>query len=637
MSWLSGLLNSLLRRSLAQQLTLLALLPAAVATLIATAVLTREYLASVTDLMRANAQTVGLQVANQAMGPLAKTDRRALMEAAQLGSMQPHVRLVQIWSEDGEILAGARGIAASGGSALRSVLPVVSSNGTPLGKVMVEVNLQAVAAARKSIGVTVALVLAVCLLAVSLAGRWAARHITAPIHALGEAVDRLGVGEEASVAVKGAAEVRRLQHGFNQAASALLTSQRMLQTRIQEATAELERKNSQLEIASQAKTRLLAAASHDLRQPLHALTLFSDGLAKGETDPVRLQRAVHIQECVESLDLLFSELLNLSQLDAGVLQPQWIEFPLDGLFDQVSRNFRAVAEAQNLRFVVRKTDAWVRCDYVMLSRILNNLVTNALRHTPEGGILLAARQRGERVRIEVFDTGVGIAPQYQARVFEEFFQVEPQHRDHSARCSRGMGLGLATVQRLALLLRADVALRSALGRGTCVSIEVQGLMPRQDLASSGIALAPAQAGASLAQPDETADLHGVRILVIDDEPSILEGLQLVLSGWGAVVLVAQSRMEALALADGWTSPPDVVVTDLLLQGGDSGLEVLSALALHPNGIGPETARILVTGETHADRLREVAKADIVVLYKPVAPRVLRSTIASQLDALGAMA
>ena len=629
MRGLSGLLNLLLRRSLAQQLTLLALLPAALATLIATAVLTREYLASVTDLMRANAETVSLQVSNQAMGPLAKTDRRALMEAAQLGSMQPHVRLVQIWSEDGEILAQARGTAAEveGVPALRSVLSVVGNDGIPLGKVMVEVNLQAVAAARQSIGVTVALVLAACLLAVSLAGRWAARHITAPICALGEAVDRLGAGEEASVSVKGAAEVRRLQRGFNQAASALLSSQHTLQTRIEEATAELERKNAQLEIASQAKTRLLAAASHDLRQPLHALTLFSDGLAQGETDPVRLQRVIHIQECVESLDLLFSELLNLSQLDAGVLQPQWLEFPLDGLLDQVSRNFRAVAESQDLRFVVRKTDAWVRCDPVMLSRILNNLVTNALRHTTEGGILLAARQRGGRLHVEVFDTGVGIAPQHQARVFEEFFQVDNQHRD---RCSRGMGLGLATVQRLALLLNAKLTLRSVLGRGTCVSIALQEAMPPQRV-TLGCGL---WAGVPPTQPGEATNLHGVRILVIDDEPSILEGLQLVLSGWGAVVWVASSRAQALALADGWASPPDVVVTDLLLQGGDSGLGVLSALALHPNGIGRNTARILVTGETHADRLREVAQTGIAVLYKPVAPRVLRSTIASQLKALG---
>ncbi|MGQ3198234.1 MAG: sensor histidine kinase, partial [Hydrogenophaga sp.] len=124
----------------------------------------------------------------------------------------------------------------------------------------------------------------------------------------------------------------------------LAESHRLLQSRITEATAELARKNQQLEVASQAKTRLLAAASHDLRQPLHALTLFSDGLANGETDPLRLQRIGHIRECVDSLDRLFSELLNLSQLDAGVLQPQWVDFPLDRLFDEISRNFRPVAE-----------------------------------------------------------------------------------------------------------------------------------------------------------------------------------------------------------------------------------------------------------------------------------------------------
>ncbi len=157
---------------------------------------------------------------------------------------------------------------------------------------------------------------------------------------------------------------------------------------------------------------------------------------------------------------MFSELLNLSQLDAGVLQPQWIDFPLDRLFDEISRNFRAVAEQQNLRLVVRKTDVWVRCDYVMLSRILNNLVSNSLRHTTEGGVLIGARRRGSGVRIDVVDTGVGIAAQHQARVFEEFYQVEP-HGRQAARGARGMGLGLATVQRLAALLNTRVELQLA--------------------------------------------------------------------------------------------------------------------------------------------------------------------------------
>lgn len=618
------LFSRLPRLSLAQQLVLLALLPATVATLGAIGVLTGQHLTSVTDLMRANAQTVALQVATLAQQPLTHLDRRALLRTAQAGIAQPHVQQVQIWSEDGEIVANSETVDRTRDEGLRAVVPIVGEDGARIGKVMVEISLDAVHAVRKAVWFNVLVVLAASLLGVGLAGWWAARRISAPIKALGEAVDRLGAGEDASVSVEGTTEVRRLQRGFNQAASALVQSQRMLQSRIGDATAELARKNEQLEIRSQAKTRLLAAASHDLRQPLHALTLFSDGLANGETDPSRLQRIEHIKECVDSLDRLFSELLNLSQLDAGVLQPQWADFPLDRLFDEISRNFRAVAEQQNLRLVARKTDLWVRCDYVMLSRILNNLVSNSLRHTVEGGVLIGARRRGKGVRIDVWDTGIGIAPQHQQKVFEEFYQVDQGKQ--ATRGARGMGLGLATVQRLAALLNTRVELISRPKKGTSVRVLVRAAAP-------AISLGQPIGGTTIGGRDEEPDLHGVRVLVIDDERTILEGLQVVLSNWGATVLAAASRAEALALADRWESPPDVVVSDLLLQGGDNGLDVIAALERHPRGIGVATARLLVTGETKPDRLREVAAAGVAVLYKPVAPRTLRQAIAAQLAAV----
>ncbi|GER18909.1 ATP-binding response regulator [Variovorax boronicumulans] len=624
MNWNFRLLRGLARLTFAQQLILLALVPATAATLVAIAVLTRQHLGNLTELMRANAQTVALQVATVAQAPLARMDRRALARTAQTGTYQPHVQQVQIWTEDGEIVANSETVDRRRGEGLQVVVPIVSDDGRHNGKVMVEIGLDAVQSARRSVWLNVALVLAMSLLGVGLAGWWAARRISEPIRALGEAVDRLGAGEAASVAIEGTSEVRHLQHGFNQAARALAESHRLLQSRINEATAELARKNQLLEVASQAKTRLLAAASHDLRQPLHALTLFSDGLANGETDPVKLQRIGHIRECVDSLDRLFSELLNLSQLDAGVLQPQWADFPLDRLFDEISRNFRPVAEQQGLRLVVRKTELWVRCDYVMLSRILNNLVSNSLRHTVEGGVLIGARARGKGVRIDVVDTGVGIAAHHQARVFEEFYQVEPASRSNAPSGARGMGLGLATVQRLAELLNTRVELSSRLHKGTCVRVQVRA--------------APVALPAPVAQPPAAAtaddDNHGesladLRILVIDDERTILEGLSVVLSNWGATVLAAQTRAEALALADHWDTPPDVVVSDLLLQGGDNGLDVIAALERHPNGIGAGTARLLVTGETKPDRLREVAAAGIAVLYKPVSPRVLRQAIQAQ--------
>jgi signal transduction histidine kinase/ActR/RegA family two-component response regulator len=623
MNWPFRALRLLVRLTLAQQLVLLALLPATVATLGAIAVLTRQHLSNVTELMRANAQTVALQVATVAQSQLQRMDRRALHRTAQSGSYQPHVQQVQIWSDDGEILANSETLDRERGEGLQVVAPIVADDGRQAGKVMVEISLDAVERAKRSVWLNVVLVLAASLVGVGLAGWWAARRISAPIRALGEAVDRLGAGEAVQVAVEGTAEVRRLQHGFNEAAAALSESRALLESRIANATAELASKNQQLEVASQAKTRLLAAASHDLRQPLHALTLFSDGLANGETDPVRLQRIGHIRECVDSLDRLFSGLLNLSQLDAGVLQPQWADFALDQLFDEISRNFRPVAEQQNLRLVVRKTELWVRSDYVMLSRILNNLVSNALRHTTEGGVLVGARQRGRSVRIDVVDTGIGIAEHHQSRVFEEFYQVEPQPRQ--GRDARGMGLGLATVQRLALLLNTQVELSSQPHKGTCVRVLVRGAEPALP--------APGALPAAAVAVEDEPDLRDVRALVIDDERSILEGLQVVLSNWGAEVMTAQTRSEALAFADSWERPPDLVVSDLLLQGGDNGLDVLAALERHPRGIGASTARLLVTGETKPDRLREVAAAGVAVLYKPVSPKLLRQAIGAQLAAV----
>lgn len=630
MSWSFRALRLLAGRlTLAQQLVLLALLPATVATLGAIAVLTRQHLANLTELMRANAQTVALQVATVAQSQIQHMDRRALQRTAQSGSTQPHVQHVQIWSEEGEILANADTTDLRRGEGLQVVAPITGDDGRHTGKVMVEMSLDAVSNAKRAVWFNVVLVLGASLVGVGLAGWWAARRISAPIQALGEAVDRLGAGEDAQVEVEGTTEVRRLQHGFNLAARALLESRNQLESRIVHATAELASKNQQLEVASQAKTRLLAAASHDLRQPLHALTLFSDGLANGETDPVRLQRIGHIRECVESLDRLFSELLNLSQLDAGVLQPHWTDFALDSLFDEISRNFRAVAEQKNLRLVVRKTDAWVRCDYVMLSRILNNLVSNSLRHTAEGGILVGARRRGKAIRIDVWDTGIGIAAHHQPRVFEEFYQVDPQGRQGS-RESRGMGLGLATVQRLAALLNTRVELSSRPHKGTCVRVPVRSIGPAPALA---MPLAELPGMPTEDEVQARASLVGVVVLVIDDERTILEGLQVVLANWGAQVLAAQSRAEALALADAWDRPPDVVLSDLLLEGGDNGLDVLAALARHPRGIGPSTARLLVTGETKPDRLREVAGAGVAVLYKPVSPRVLRQAIQAQMAAV----
>ena len=231
--------------------------------------------------------------------------------------------------------------------------------------------------------------------------------------------------------------------------------------------ASLIQKNQQIEAASMAKTRLFAAAIHDLSQPLQALMLFSDALSCDEVDPTRLQRINQIRESVNSLDQMFTGLLDLTQFDAGRMQPECRDLPLDPLFDGVRRSFQATAEAKGLRLVVRRTQACGHCDGMMLTRILNNLVSNALRNTQSGGVIVGARRHRGATRIDVCDTGIGIAPQHQSRVFDEFYRIESTEPGAQG---EGLGIGLATVQRLADLQGATIRLRSKLGQGTVVSV-----------------------------------------------------------------------------------------------------------------------------------------------------------------------
>lgn len=271
------------------------------------------------------------------------------------------------------------------------------------------------------------------------------------------------IGFPVNAAGGGAPGKQRRPRAFGDAAMAAEGSRPALRSRI----AALVQKNRQLEATGDARTRLFAAAIHDLRQPLQSLVLFSDALADGEADAGRLQRIEQIRQSVESLDRLFTGLLDLTQIDAGRMLPDCRDLALDPLLQELHRNFHAVAEAQGLRLVVRRTRASAHGDALMLTRILNNLVCNALRHTRTGGVLVGVRLDRGGVRIEVCDTGIGIAPQHQTRVFDAFYRV---HSTGAAASGDGMGLGLATVQRLAELQGATVRLRSRPGRGTVVSV-----------------------------------------------------------------------------------------------------------------------------------------------------------------------
>jgi signal transduction histidine kinase len=603
-----------------QRFALVALVPTMVTATLLVTMLTQHQLVTLRDMAQNTADAIATQAASVSTSPLRDMQRRELARIAESIGQLPHVARVQIRAADGEILADSLGRSGSGTTESLTVVRDVVDNDQPgnpvLGSVLVDVSLSDAIAAQQA-SLRSALIALVASLVIAAVIAWqAARWISAPLRRLVSAVHQLGRGDRhVEVEVTDQTEIGELQRGFNSAALALFDVQRSMEREIEHATVELARKNAALEAASVAKARFLAAASHDLRQPLYALTLFSSSLAVDERDPVRLDRIAHIQECVEALDHLFSELLDLSRLETGAMQIEITEFPLDHVLQEVSRNFRMIAEQHGLRLIMRATNLWVRSDRTMLARILNNLVSNALRYTNKGGVLVVARRRSDdTVRVDVWDTGSGIAPEHQARVFDEFYRVEchnTNERDTGTR--RGLGLGLATVQRLAELLDTQVLLKSHPGRGSVFSFHLPAV-PAQQIFDTSVEEAP-------------MDVSGMRVLVIDDEPAILSGIRYLLRSWGCEVAIAEDRIQALQAAEEWPTPPDIVISDLRLRDGESGLDVLAALdqLYLRDGYGP-FPRLLITGETRSDRLREIMAANIPVLYKPVSPEQLREAM-----------
>ncbi|GAB2534521.1 ATP-binding response regulator [Rhodanobacter koreensis] len=605
--------------SLMQRLAFVALVPTLVTASLLAAILTHYQLITLRSMGQNTADAVATQAASITAGPLHDMQRRELIRIAQSIANLPHVTHVQIRAANGEILADRHGRNETRPqeslTVVRDVLDSDQPQAAPLGSVMIDVSVdEAIAAQRASLRIAL-LALATSLLVAAVIAWQAASWISAPLRRLAHAVHELGRGDHpVAVRVTDQTEIGELQHGFNSAAAALFDMHRGMAREIEQATLELARKNAALEAASVAKARFLASASHDLRQPLYALTLFSSALAVDENDPVRLDRIAHIQECVEALDHLFSELLDLSRLETGAMQIEISEFPLDPVFEEVSRNFRMIAEQQDLRLTVRTTHLWVRSDRTMLARILNNLVSNALRYTQEGGVLVGARRCLDgTVRIDVWDTGSGIAPEHRERVFDEFYRVDNPGSDHSGGQHRGLGLGLATVQRLAELLDTRVVLKSHAGRGSVFSFHVCEVPARQIHA--------------LQIDAPPLDVSGMRVLVIDDEPAILSGIRYLLRSWGCDVAIAEDRSQALEAAESWPRQPDIVISDLHLRDGKSGLDALAALDRYYMRDGmPPFPRLLITGETRSDRLCEIQAARIPVLYKPVSPEQLREAM-----------
>lgn len=293
------------------------------------------------------------------------------------------------------------------------------------------------------------------------------RQVTEPILRLESAVIRIQEGDlSARVPADSGGDLQRLEEGMNAMAEALSENREQLEVRIQAATRELEEKKNEAERSSLAKSRFLAATSHDLRQPLHALSLFAADLRNDARTVPQQRLAGQINDSVSNISGLLDALLDISRLDMADIACKPVELPLSDLFDRIEASFSRTAQAKSLVFRCRPTRLWVHADPTLLLRLLNNLVANAIRYTDSGSVMLAARKRGKNVRIEVRDSGAGIAPEHHQAVFQEFFQVHNRARVQG----EGLGLGLAIVSRLARILGTRVDLCSAPARGSVFAL-----------------------------------------------------------------------------------------------------------------------------------------------------------------------
>ena len=370
---------------------------------------------------------------------------------------------------------------------------------------------------------------------------------------------------------------------------------------------EAQQARERAELASQAKTRFLAAASHDLRQPLHALSLYADALTEKATQPEVQKLAHRIGTAIESLDGLLEALLDISRLDAGVIVPQPRRVALRGLLERLAAEFQPQADAKGVALRLEAQEAALLTDALLLERILRNLLDNAVRYTASGRIELGARRVGDGLRISVSDTGVGIAPAEQARVFEEFYQANNSGRD----VRKGLGLGLATVKRLAELLDFRITLESTPGKGSAFTIEVPAAALMRDAGPSAPQPAPRPAA---------RDLSGLRVLVIDDDPRAQDAMREILETWGCRPALAASASEAVAAA--LRDRPDLIVADYRLAREERGTDAVRAVTTLAGAI----PALLVTGDTAPQRIREAQASGLPLLHKPVKAAALREEL-----------
>ncbi|MDB5921637.1 MAG: ATPase [Betaproteobacteria bacterium] len=434
-----------------------------------------------------------------------------------------------------------------------------------------------------------------------------ARHMTTPIRALQIGAARIGEGKlDERVSITTGDELETLAHEFNTMAQRLHESRSGLEQKIEDRTRALAEANN-------AKSRFLAVASHDLRQPVHALGLFVAQAKEARGDLMRESLIGRIESSWQSISGLLDALLDISKLDSNTLQVNATHFAAQSVLDRIEQSFAVLAAAKGLRMRVRPSRLLLASDVLLVERILLNLVSNALRYTREGGVLIGVRRRypGSHARIDVWDTGAGIAQEESRHIFDEFY------RGHAGSLeSAGMGLGLAIVRRIAQLLEVAVTVRSTPGKGSLFSITVP--------------LAPAGSTVDVPAPREIPQSRfaGGLALIIDDDANARDAASGLLRQWGWDVISAGSIQGALGALTRDSRTPDVIVSDYHLtdENGHDHESGVDAIARIRAARAQEIPAVLVSGDVTAELRAHAARESLHLLHKPLQAAKLRAML-----------
>ena len=366
------------------------------------------------------------------------------------------------------------------------------------------------------------------------------------------------------------------------------------------------RAKADAEEANISKTRFLAAASHDILQPLNAARLYVTSLVERQGAGEDARLVANVDASLDAVEEIFGALLDMSRLDTGAMKPEMVSFRIDELMRQLELEYAPLARDKGLELIFVPSSLTVRSDRRLLRRLLQNLVSNAIKYTPKGRVLVGCRRRKNRLRIDVCDTGLGIPASQKKNVFREFHRL-----NEGAKVARGLGLGLSIVERIARVLNHKVELRSAAGAGSRFSVEVP--------VSAAVSPSAVRRNEPHADPGQLA---GIAVLCIDNDPQILDGMQTLLQGWGCHVLKAPDLEAAIAAIGAGRVALSGLLVDYHLDEGN-GIDAIVALRRR---LGSQLPAILITAD-RSPHVREAARLrDVPVLNKPVKPAALRALL-----------